>query len=87
MTPSMPVPSAWIHFSLPADCEHFVAQHRPECHQDLGLGHERRGLGEMVDNVDLQLRETLAQPRGIEVANLLRERQQDEQAGHDNFFN
>src|SRR5262249_26555978 len=44
--------------------------------------HERRRLGEMVDDVDLQLRKTLAQPRGVEVANILRERQQDEQAAH-----
>jgi hypothetical protein len=42
----------------------------------------------MVNDVDLQLRKALVQPRGIEIANLLRERQQDEQAAHsDSIFN
>ena len=72
-------------FQLAGGREHLVAQHRPECHQDLGFGHERCGLGEVIDDVDLQLRKALAQPRGVEVANLLRERQQDEQAAHSDF--
>jgi hypothetical protein len=41
----------------------------------------------MVNDVNLQLRKALVQPRGVKVANFLRERQEDEQSAHsDSIF-
>ena len=83
ITPSTPVPSACTHLSLGALANDLVAHHRPEGQQDVGVRRQRRRLGEVVGDVDLELGEALLEPRRVVFADVGRQREQDEQAGHE----